>query len=76
MPPVDVCKDMLAAPHITLPQLDRIVQMPVFGADGTLLSTHGYHRLAKIFLAAEPGISTLTVMTTPTDDDVRCSLGF
>ena len=65
---------MLASPHIPFPQLERIVEMPVFGADGTLLRTHGYHSATRIFLATEPGISTPTVMTTPTDDDVRCSL--
>ena len=42
-PPDAVCQDMLASPHYPLPVVTRIVEAPVFAADGTLVTDGGYH---------------------------------
>ena len=45
-PPMDVIKDMLAAPNYPLPFLSRITEVPVFAPDGTLQTDPGYHPAA------------------------------
>lgn len=46
--PVTECvKGMLAEAAPPVPRLTRIVQAPVFGVDGTLLTTPGYHEKAE-----------------------------
>ena len=42
-PPVDVVKNVLATPDPNLPVLEAIVEVPVFGADGAILTSTGYH---------------------------------
>jgi putative DNA primase/helicase len=50
--PKHVLDDMLAHPEPPLPELMRVVQMPVFVASGELLATPGYHAESSIFFAA------------------------
>lgn len=46
--PVSECvKGMLAEADPPVPRLSRIVQAPVFGVDGTLLTSPGYHEKAE-----------------------------
>jgi len=50
--PKHLVEDMLAHPEPPLPELTRVVHMPVFVASGDLLATPGYHRESGIFFAA------------------------
>ena len=42
-PPLAVMQDMLVEPRRPLPVLQRIVEAPVFGSEGTLQTSPGYH---------------------------------
>ena len=44
---------MLAMPDIFLPVLERIVEAPVFGPDGTIETTPGYHAGSRTYYAGQ-----------------------
>jgi len=69
-PPLDLVKSMVACPDPGLPKLRGIVEAPVFLADGTILSTPGYHAPSRLFY--QPGAEFIlpTVPTTPTEAEV------
>lgn len=48
-PPMDVVRDMLSAPSLPVPVLLRIVEAPVYGRDGTLMLTPGYHAASRTY---------------------------
>lgn len=48
-PPLDVVKDMLAAPEYPLPELKRIVHVPVFAPSGELSLKPGYHEAGRTY---------------------------
>jgi putative DNA primase/helicase len=68
LPPLHVVKDMLARPDPPLPVLARIVQAPVFGPDGRLCLTPGYHHEARVYVALAPG---LTIQRVPEAPDAK-----
>lgn len=49
LPPTAVVKDMQSAPEMTLPMISRIVEAPVFGHDGQLETSPGYHASSRTF---------------------------
>ncbi len=49
-PPIEVAKAIMADNSLTFPPLNRIVKVPVFGADGSLLTRPGYHQGAGTWL--------------------------
>ncbi|MCZ6623585.1 MAG: hypothetical protein O7B35_05055 [Deltaproteobacteria bacterium] len=69
-PPVDVIRDMLATPDPPLPKLERIVQVPVFGPDGSLQTEAGYSPSSRTFLSPPKGLTIPEVPTNPTRDDI------
>jgi putative DNA primase/helicase len=50
-PPRDVIQNMLAMPEIPLPVLERIVEAPVYGPDGTVETRPGYHAGSRTYYA-------------------------
>ncbi len=70
-PPLDVVRDMLAAPDPPLPSLDRIVSAPVFTRDGTLCERAGYNRNGKIFLDWQG--PPLDIPKSPTVKDAKAA---
>jgi hypothetical protein len=72
-PPNDVVKNMLATPDPPLPSLKRIVQAPVFAADGTLLTAPGYHLNSGTYYDPVMGFSLPPVSEHPTDGEVEAA---
>lgn len=64
-PPIAVVKSVLATPDPALPVLVGIVNTPVFGRGGTLLTTPGYHPDARLLYAPTPGFAVPTIPAKP-----------
>ena len=58
-PPMDLARDLLAYPHENLPELDALIQAPIFGKDGTLLNRSGYHALDQVWYEPDPELAGL-----------------
>jgi putative DNA primase/helicase len=56
-PPLPVVKSVLATPDPALPVLTGIVNTPVFGRSGTLITTPGYHPDARLLYVPAPGFA-------------------
>lgn len=69
-PPLDVMKDVLATPDPPLPVLSRIVEVPVFAADGSLQTQPGYHAAARTYYSPAQGLSVPDVPVSPSQEDV------
>jgi hypothetical protein len=72
-PPMAVIRDMLATPTPPLPPLDRIVEVPVFGRDGRLLATPGYHENEALYYAPSAQLIIPPVPPVPTSADVQAA---
>ncbi len=70
LPPVHVVRDLLARPDPPLPILGRIVEAPVFAADGSLHAVPGYHPASRTYYRPAPGFVVPPVPESPTSDDV------
>lgn len=70
LPPIHVVRDMLARPDPPLPILTRIVEAPIFAADGTLQTVPGYHAASRTYYRPAPGFTVPPVPERPTRDDV------
>jgi hypothetical protein len=62
--PRDVIQNMLAQPNIALPVLERIVEAPVFGPDGTIETRPGYHAGSRTYYAGT-GMKLRSVSSDP-----------
>lgn len=69
-PPVAVVKSVLATPDPALPVLTGIVNTPVFGRTGTLITTPGYHPDARLLYVPAPGFTVPDIPSRPTDADI------
>lgn len=69
-PPVAVVKSVLATPDPALPVLTGIVNTPVFGRTGTLITTPGYHPDARLLYVPAPGFTVPNIPSRPTDEDI------
>lgn len=72
-PPIAVVKSVLATPDPALPVLVGIVNTPVFGRGGTLLTTPGYHPDARLLYAPTPGFVVPTVPAKPSTAEVAAA---
>lgn len=71
-PNKDVAQDMLDFPDvISIPEIEAIVQCPVFDAQGKLVTGNGYHEESKLWVE---GDGEFDVPETPTKDDVMKSI--
>jgi len=68
-PPRDVIQNMLAMPAIPLPVLERIVEAPVYGPDGTVETKPGYHASSRTFYAGS-GVELQPVSVDPSNTEV------
>lgn len=64
-PPSNVVKAVMATPDPDLPVLRGIVNAPVFGAQGALLTTPGYHPDAELLYVPEAGFELPDVPEKP-----------
>ena len=72
-PPIAVVKSVLATPDPALPVLVGIVNTPVFGRGGTLLTTPGYHPDARLLYAPTPGFVVPTIPAKPSTAEVAAA---
>jgi putative DNA primase/helicase len=69
-PPVAVVKSVLATPDPGLPVLMGIVNTPVFGRHGKLLTSPGYHPDARLLYQPAPGFRVPSIPERPTSQQI------
>ena len=69
-PPVAVVKSVLATPDPGLPVLMGIVATPVFGRNGKLLTSPGYHPDARLLYQPAPGFTVPSIPERPTAEQI------
>ncbi len=69
-PPVAVVKSVLATPDPGLPVLMGIVNTPVFGRYGKLLTSPGYHPDARLLYQPAPGFTVPAIPERPTAEQI------
>ncbi|MEI4234782.1 DUF7146 domain-containing protein [Roseovarius sp. D22-M7] len=72
-PPVAVVKSVLATPDPALPVLTGIVNTPVFGRTGTLITTPGYHPDARLLYVPAPGFTVPDIPSRPTEAEIAAA---
>ena len=72
-PPIAVVKSVLATPDPALPVLTGIVNTPVFGRTGTLITTPGYHPDARLLYVPAPGFIVPDVPKRPTEAEIAAA---
>ena len=76
-PPPGLIKQLLAnpTPPVDLPKLRRVVPVPVFAANGELITTPGYHKASSTFYSPPSWLGELRpVPERPTVDHVQAAL--
>lgn len=69
-PPTGLVKSILATPDPALPVLAGIVNTPVFGSDGTLLTEPGYHAEARLLYHPAPGFTLPAIPARPSGEEI------
>ncbi len=69
-PPKALAADLLAVPRHTLPRLVRLVRMPVFTAQGRLLTEPGYDAASGLYVAPPAGLTIPAIAEAPTLEDL------
>ncbi len=69
-PPIHVVKNILAAPNPPFPVLEAIVETPVFGRDGSLQLTSGYHTASRSYYLPEEKFTIPAIPEKPTDSEI------
>ncbi len=69
-PPVAVVKSVLATPDPGLPVLMGIVNTPVFGRNGKLLTSPGYHPDARLLYQPASGFTVPAIPERPTAQQI------
>ena len=72
-PPLAVVKSVLATPDPALPVLTGIVNTPVFGRSGTLITAPGYHPDARLLYVPAPGFTVPVIPSHPTEADIAAA---
>ncbi|OYW53872.1 MAG: ATPase [Hyphomicrobium sp. 32-62-53] len=72
-PPVSVVKSILATPDPGLPVLMGIVNTPVFGRNGQLLTSPGYHPDARLLYQPTPGFTLADIPERPCPDQIAAA---
>jgi hypothetical protein len=70
-PDAAILDEMLVNIDDRIGAIDRIVQVPVFAADGSLLDTPGYHPSARLYYHPRPGLVIPPVADQPTVADLE-----
>ena len=70
-PPVTLARNILAAPSLPLPAIERIVEVPVLGRDGSVCATPGYHVGARVFYKPAAGFWVPSIPADPTDTEIE-----
>jgi hypothetical protein len=70
-PPKAVIVNMLAAPSLPLPTLDRIVAAPILTPTGAIADTEGYCAETRTYYAPDPFLRLPALPLTPSDDEIE-----
>jgi hypothetical protein len=71
IPLKEAARDMLAYIDPTLPQLHAVIRTPVFGCDGSLIATPGYHPKDRVWVDADSTLQLGQLSNTPTPEEIR-----
>jgi hypothetical protein len=69
--PLEVVRNVLAAPNVPLPPLTRVTVAPVLSPTGELELDPGYHATSRSFYAPLPGFQVPAVPEAPAHTDVE-----
>jgi putative DNA primase/helicase len=69
-PPMDVVRDILATPDLPFPPLEAVVEIPIFGRDGSLQLTPGYHAASRTFYVPGPTFRIGQIPKRPSQAEV------
>ena len=72
-PPVATVKSVLATPDPALPVLTGIVNTPVFGRSGTLITEPGYHPDARLLYVPAPGFAVQDIPKRPSGAEIAAA---
>jgi hypothetical protein len=72
-PPTALIKSILATPDPGLPVLAGIVNTPVFGRRGRLLTTPGYHPDARLLYCPAPGFEVPAIAERPSAEELSAA---
>ena len=72
-PPMPLVKSLLATPDPGLPVLVGIVNTPVFGRNGKLLTAAGYHPDARLLYSPAPGFEVPAIAQRPSAEQVEAA---
>ena len=72
-PPMTTVKSVLATPDPALPVLTGIVNTPVFGRSGTLITAPGYHPDARLLYVPAPGFTVPDIPKRPTEAEIAAA---
>ena len=75
-PPPQVVKNVLATPNCPLPVLLAIVEVPIFGTDGSLITKPGYHSASQTLYEPTPGFRLPNLPKNPTREDLNRAKSF
>src|ERR1051326_6407280 len=70
-PPAALVQDFLASHDVPLPELGRIVRVPVFSKSGELEMHVGYSRNSQNYYFPQPGLQLLPVSANPTREEIK-----
>jgi hypothetical protein len=70
-PPHAVAKQILATPELPLSSLVRLVEAPVFGPDGSLQITPGYHAGSRTLYVPSSGFVVPPISDEPTAEELQ-----
>ena len=76
LPLKEAARDMLAYLDPRLPQLHAVIRTPVFGRDGSLIATPGYHHKDQVWMDADSTLRLEQVSSTPTPEEIRTARDF
>src|SRR5215510_4035539 len=72
-PPMPVVKDMLARPDPPLPRLTRIIEASMFGKNGELIITHGYHHAAEVYYSPQVNFAISPIPRQPSVQEIEAA---
>src|SRR5262249_31241263 len=72
-PPFAVVRDMLARPNPPLSPLTRIVEAPVFGKNGELIITPGYHPTAQVYYSPRGKFTVAPIPKQPSEHEIEAA---
>ncbi len=71
LPLKEAARDMLVYLDPRLPHLNAVIRTPVFGSDGSLIATPGYHQRDRVWMDADSTLRLDELASAPTPEEIR-----